>query len=461
MVMGGSARSMCGEILVRRRILTAADVDRALVEQGRMMLPLLSTILKAGWSNEGALAAVLSEQAGVPGVELGACAIDTEVLGLVPQELARSHHILPLSRKDRQLQLAVATPEQRAMLDEISFATGLEVLPFVALRGPLDRAIEEAWAVRKAGDALWKGHSASALTAPTVAVRLPAREAAARSEPVLPESTLPPLEPLVGIAPRPDGAPARVLAVDDEEAILDLIQKALASRGIEVVRATRGRQALELLRQTVPDVVLLDAMLPEVHGFEICSKIKGSDGFRHIPVIIISAIYTGWNLATDVKRLYGADDFMAKPFKVLELVRKVEEQLERTKGRARAQDVEAANREAVKEAKLAAELYQAGRLEEARQAAERSVKADAFDARAHFIYGSVLQGLGHVYQAISEYERVVELAPSMFGALKNLAVLYERQGFRSKAVEMWTRALDQSPNDAVRQTVKAHIIGLL
>ena len=297
-------------------------------------------------------------------------------------------------------------------------------------------------------------------TAPTVAVRLPAREAP-RVEPVLPEAQLPPLEPMAGIAPRPEGAPARVLAVDDEEAILDLIQKALGSRSIEVVRATRGRQALELLRQTVPDVVLLDAMLPEIHGFEICSKIKGSDGFRHIPVIIISAIYTGWNLAADVKRLYGADDFMAKPFRVVELVRKVEEQLERTKARPRAQDVEAANRVAVREAKAAAEFYQAGRLDEAKAAAERSVKADPFDARAHFIYGSVLQGLGHVYQAISEYERVVELAPSMFGALKNLAVLYERQGFRSKAVEMWTRALDQSPTDAVRQTIKAHIIGLL
>jgi tetratricopeptide (TPR) repeat protein len=73
----------------------------------------------------------------------------------------------------------------------------------------------------------------------------------------------------------------------------------------------------------------------------------------------------------------------------------------------------------------------------------------------------VLQSIGDVYQAISEFERVVELAPAMFGALKNLAALYERQGFRAKAVEMWTRALDHSPSDAVRQTIKAHIIGLL
>lgn len=455
-----ASRSMCGEILTRRKIVAPADLDRALVEQGRSMLPLLSTVLQMGLADEGTLASVLSEQAGVPGVDLGATVIDTEVLSLVPQDLARSHHLLPIGRRDKTLQLAVGSAEQHAMLDEIAFATGLEVLPFVALRGPLDAAIDAAWTARKNGESMWKGARAATATAPVAAVRTALRDAP-RPEPSIPEAPLPPLEPLPTAPPRPQGAPARVLVVDDEEAILDLVQKALSSRGIEVLRATRGRQALEMVRQSMPDVVLLDAMLPEVHGFEICSKIKGSDGFRHIPVIIISAIYTGWNLAADVKRLYGADDFMAKPFRVMELVRKVEEQLERIKARPRARDVEAANREAVREAKAAAELFQGGRLEEARQAAERAVKADAFDARAHFILGSVMQGLGDVYKAISEFERVVELAPTMFGALKNLAVLYERQGFRSKAVEMWTRALDQSPSDAVRQTIKAHIIGLL
>jgi len=455
------SRSKVGEIMVRRRILTEADLERALIEEGRLIMPLLSTVLKLGWATEATLAAVLSEQLGVPGVELGATVIDTELLSLVPVELARSHHILPLGRKDSSLQLAVASPDQKGMLDEIAFATGLEVLPFVALRGPLDEAIDEAQTARKAGEKLWKGKNAQSAVLPTVAVRLPARESP-RIEPMIPETPMPALEPLVGAVPRPEGSPARVLAVDDEEAILDLIQKALGSRQIEVVRATRGRQALDQLRATQPDVVLLDAMLPEIHGFEICSKIKSSDSFKHIPVIIISAIYTGWNLASDVKRLYGADDYMSKPFRVVELVRKVEEQLEKTKAKPRAHSVvDQASREAVREAKKASEFYTAGKLPEAKEAAERSVKADPFDARGHFIYGSVLQAQGHFYQAISEYERVVELAPTMFGALKNLAVLYERQGFRSKAVEMWTRALDLSPTDAVRQTIKAHIIGLL
>ena len=72
-----------------------------------------------------------------------------------------------------------------------------------------------------------------------------------------------------------------------------------------------------------------------------------------------------------------------------------------------------------------------------------------------------LHRMGQIYEAISEYERVVELAPTMFSALKNLAALYERQGFKAKAVETWMRAVAQSPSDAVKQTIKAHLMGLI
>ena len=74
---------------------------------------------------------------------------------------------------------------------------------------------------------------------------------------------------------------------------------------------------------------------------------------------------------------------------------------------------------------------------------------------------TALSKAGKLYEAISEFERVVELAPNQFHALKNLAVLYERQGFKAKAVEMWMRAMEESPNDAVRKTIKEHLIGAL
>lgn len=459
MVTTARGRTLCGELMIRRKILTKADLDKALIEQGRLSLPLASTVLKLGWADEPSLARVLAEQYGVPGVDLGASVVSANVLSMVPLEVARSHHILPLSLEQNALQLATANPDQRQVLDELAFATGREVLPYVALRVSLDAALEEAYAAKRRGDPEWRGARATEAKITTVS---PVKETKNVSMDVqLPPTPLPELDTAEVVQPRPEGAPARVLAVDDEEAILDIIDRALAFRGIQVSRATRGRQALDLLRTDQPDVVLLDAMLPEMHGFEICSKIKSSERYRHIPVMIISAIYTGWNFAQDVKRLYGADDYLAKPFRVVELVRRVEALLERTKARPAAPDVKQASKIAAREAKRAADLYQAGKLESALEAAQRAVQADSFDARAHFMLGSVLNAMGHIYQAISEFERVVELTPQMFAALKNLAILYEREGFRAKAVEMWTRALEQSPSDAVRQTIKAHLIGLL
>lgn len=463
-------RERLGDILVRRGSIGSVELERAATEQGRFALPFASTLLRLGWLDEGALVTALSEQLGVPGVELSTTVVSTQVLGLVPHEVARAHKILPLGQKDRALQLATAAPESASVLDEIAFATGLEVLPYVAVRLALETAIEDAYAARRRGDAVWRGARATSAE-PTISVRLaPRPEARAVVEVATPLPSVPSEEPLPMLDPveilgaqgevGPEG-PARVLAVDDEPAILDLIDRALSHRGIQVFRATRGREALDMFKRLQPDLVLLDAMLPEIHGFEICSQIKGSEGFRHVPVIIISAVYTGWNFAADVKRLYGADDYLEKPFRVVELVRRVEEMLERTRARPRAADLQQASREAARESKRAAELLQQGQVPPAVEAGRRAVGADPFDARAHFILGSALQAQGAVYEAISEYERVVELTPGMFGALKNLAVLYERQGFRAKAVEMWTRALDHSPSDAVRQTIKAHLIGLL
>ena len=65
-------------------------------------------------------------------------------------------------------------------------------------------------------------------------------------------------------------------------------------------------------------------MLPEIHGFEICRQLKTSERFRHIPVILVSGVHTGWRFAADVKEKYGADEFIEKPFETSELLRRVE-----------------------------------------------------------------------------------------------------------------------------------------
>jgi DNA-binding response OmpR family regulator len=453
-------RQQLGEILVRRQVLSRDALHRALLEQGRSLLPLGSTVLKLGLADEASVARALAEQLQLPGADLGASVISSEALGLLPETVARSHRLLPVALREGTLLLALASPNERSMLDEISFATGREIMPFVAVRAPLEAAIGAAYEAKARGEAQLVGPRAT-VDVPHLAEVRP--EAKATSVPIdvqLPDEAFALLDrsdlPVREKPPNP-----HVLVVDDEDAILDIIDRALSLRGIQVIRATRGRQAIELLTAFDPELILLDAMLPEIHGFELCSKIKRSHRYGHTPVIIISALYTGWNFAQDVKRLYGADDYIAKPFRVVELVRRVEELLEKAKGRPRPPDLEAAVRVSARECKRAADLYGAGQIDEALEAADRAVQADPFDARAHFMLGTLLYAKGQIYQAISEYERAVEISPSLFSALKNLAVLYERQGFKAKAVELWMRALEQSPSEAVRNTIKAHLIGLL
>lgn len=452
---------LLGELLVRRGKLRREDLERALAEQAKSAAPFGTTCLRLGLCSERDVVAGLAEQYGAPGVEMGATVISTEAVATVPLEVARAHRLLPLVVEGGTLKLAVTNPTRKSVLDEIAFATGREVVGLVAVEGPLMEAIEAAHRARGQGlpccSADGQLHPGPGRTeevffsaaAPQQGLELDTPE----------QAMVPPPRP--SGPPRPKQGAPRVLAVDDEEAILDLIETALKKRGIEVMRATRGREALELLDSASPDLVLLDAMLPEIHGFELCSTIKKSERYKHTPVIIISAIYTGWNFAQDVKRLYGADDYLEKPFRVVELVRRVEETLKLSAARPEPPDLQQAARQSNMECKRAAELLRLGRAAEAEQAARRALAHMPFDARAHFILGTALQAQGHIYQAISALERVVEISPSMFSALKNLAVLYERQGFRAKAVESWMRALEQSPTDAVRQTIKAHLIGLL
>ena len=107
-----------------------------------------------------------------------------------------------------------------------------------------------------------------------------------------------------------------VLVVDDDEEIRRLLQRLLAQKGLRVIDADRGLLALRLVKDHVPDLIILDAMLPEIHGFDIARRIKGSAKYGAIPIVMMSAVYKGWRIAEDLKANYGVEAFLEKPFRV-------------------------------------------------------------------------------------------------------------------------------------------------
>jgi two-component system phosphate regulon response regulator PhoB len=109
-----------------------------------------------------------------------------------------------------------------------------------------------------------------------------------------------------------------VLIVDDERDLLSLLDFNLRAAGFETVLATTGEQALLTLRRRVPDLVLLDLMLPDVAGTEVCRQIKSDPRTKHVPVVMLTA--KGEEVDRVVGFELGADDYVTKPFSVRELV---------------------------------------------------------------------------------------------------------------------------------------------
>jgi two-component system OmpR family response regulator len=129
---------------------------------------------------------------------------------------------------------------------------------------------------------------------------------------------------------RADGAPARLLVVDDEESLVHLLHDALRFAGYEVTMARTGREALERTREGSPDLIVLDVMLPDLDGFEVCRRLR-RDG-NDVPVVFLTARDDPEGLRTGYTG--GGDDYLTKPFSLEELRFRIEAVLRRSLVRA-------------------------------------------------------------------------------------------------------------------------------
>ncbi len=118
----------------------------------------------------------------------------------------------------------------------------------------------------------------------------------------------------------------RALVVEDDPNIVDLIRSNLAVRGFDTVVSVDGLRALRLLETEAPDIVLLDLMLPEVDGFELCRQIRERSA---VAIIVVSARGGERDKVTALN--VGADDYMTKPFSIEELLARITATLRRTR----------------------------------------------------------------------------------------------------------------------------------
>ncbi|MFA6086467.1 PleD family two-component system response regulator [Mucilaginibacter sp.] len=118
----------------------------------------------------------------------------------------------------------------------------------------------------------------------------------------------------------------RILAVDDDNDILEVLQFILEDSGYEVDTLSDGHNLMETIRKKMPDLILLDIMLGNLDGRELCKAVKKEGSTHNIPVIMISASHS---VPNTMNQEGGPNDFIAKPFDISNLLSKIKFQLNR------------------------------------------------------------------------------------------------------------------------------------
>ena len=380
--MSEDAKKQLGRILLRQRAVTQPELDKALAEGSEGGLPLATRLTESGAISEIAALKALSEQSGVPGIDLNQVCVKLSDLSILPKEVAVRHKLLPVLVREDRIFVAMAAPTEKKVIDELEFVTGKHLYPYIALAGPLMRVIAAAYEARDRGEPFYVGPQCPPeilrragfnvpIEEPPPAVAVspsrpatppppaPVRQRATPPPPPARQPTPPPapfvaeraevnggprqrysppprksdpdagfrpssrtpnttasqpgqvvvddaMDQIAGadeltdadfgladrdlsvVAPLPAGPGGRhggrpregqrtILVVDDEADIRKLLRRVFEDRGYFVAEADRGLVALGLVKEHPPDCIVLDAMLPEVHGFDIAKRLKGTE----------------------------------------------------------------------------------------------------------------------------------------------------------------------------------------
>lgn len=122
--------------------------------------------------------------------------------------------------------------------------------------------------------------------------------------------------------------PIRVVCVEDEPEMIDLIRLILGRKGYEVIGAHGGLAAFDVIQETLPDLILLDLMMPDMDGWEVYQQVKADAELSNIPVVVVTA------KAQSIDKVLGlhiakVEDYISKPFSPQELINSVEQVLAR------------------------------------------------------------------------------------------------------------------------------------
>lgn len=127
-----------------------------------------------------------------------------------------------------------------------------------------------------------------------------------------------------------NAAKKKILLVDDEPDILSMLKMRMEASGYEVITAADGNTAYNKAKSDVPDLIILDLMLPGIDGYQVCRLLKFDEKYRHIPIVMLTA--KGQREDKEWGEKVGADYYFTKPFNAVEVLDKIKGLLERKNG---------------------------------------------------------------------------------------------------------------------------------
>jgi two-component system phosphate regulon response regulator PhoB len=128
----------------------------------------------------------------------------------------------------------------------------------------------------------------------------------------------------------------KILVIEDDKDISELMEFNLKAENFRVELSYNGKEGLQKAQKGLPDLILLDLMLPDLNGLEVCKELKRDNRTKHIPIIMVTA--KGSEMDRVVGFELGADDYLAKPFSTRELILRVKAILRRTQGKEERED---------------------------------------------------------------------------------------------------------------------------
>ena len=114
----------------------------------------------------------------------------------------------------------------------------------------------------------------------------------------------------------------RILLIDDHQTVFRLLEAIVRIKGYTLLYAESGQQGIVMARQELPDLILLDVMMPDIDGFKVCQYLKENEDTKEIPIMFLTARGADGDL--ELGRKAGADGFMTKPFQTIEVLKQIE-----------------------------------------------------------------------------------------------------------------------------------------